>query len=155
MFTIMNKTLTLTYRQIVILNGVLAGLTLDSEKSSARRRFNRIIDPHIDDYNAEVEQIKRKYSEKNKDGQTIAETSGAIVYTAENRKKCNADIQALEEAKVKIDVLESNLPDLSKISDMLKGRVKELEEKSKDGYESIVYDTVCEINGIVESLNIS
>ena len=117
---------------------------LDISKSSARRRFIRILKNFKEDSDLEGEYIRKEFGDKNPDG-TLKTIGNMVEFTIENRKKAEAKFKTLNELDVPVS-FKGNEKDVEVIAQIL----KDLLEKEKSAKE-ITNDTA-EYIFILESL---
>ena len=81
---------------------ILSILELDLVDSLARRGFIRILKPYVDDINAEISGLRKKYAEKAPDG-SMKKQGDQIEFNPENRKLLNKDWDKLMDLNIEID----------------------------------------------------
>ena len=131
-------------KSISIIISILNPLMLDISKSSARRRFLRLLKNFKEGSELEGEYIRKEFGDKNPDG-SLKTIANQIQFTLENRKLAEAKFKALNELEVPVD-FKGNEKDVKVIVEVLKG----LLEKEKSAKE-ITNDTA-EYIFILESL---
>ena len=124
----------MTNKNISILVSILTPLLLDITKSSARRRFIRLLKNFKEDSELEGEYIRKEFGDKNPDG-SLKTISNQIQFTFENRKLAEAKFKTLNELDVPVSFV-GNEKDVAVIVEVLKG----LLEKEKTAKE-ITNDT--------------
>ena len=124
----------MTNRIILILIGILTPLMLDIQKSSARRRFIRLLNNFKEDFDLEGEYTRKEFGDKNPDG-TLKTVGNQIQFTLENRKLADAKFKVLNELDVPVSFV-GNEKDVEVIVEVL----KDLLEKEKTAKE-ITNDT--------------
>lgn len=135
-------------KNIVSLSALLTPMMLDIEKSSARRRFIRLIKDFVEDYEVELNSIKNEFANKNPDG-TKSVIDNQIQYTNENRKKAASKIKELQELVIEVDC-SSNSKDKAFIILILTDIVGDL-EKNKE-FTTDTFDYIETIKEIIEDL---
>ena len=120
--------------QINILSSILAPIMLDITKSSARRRFLRLLKTFKEDSDLEGEYIRKEFGDKNPDG-SLKTIANQIQFTLENRKLAEAKFKILNDLDVPVD-FKGEEKDCAVIVEVLKG----LLEKEKSAKE-ITNDT--------------
>ena len=86
----------MTNKSINILISILSPLMLDISKSSARRRFIRLLKSFKEDSELEGEYIRKEFGDKNPDG-SLKIIANQIQFTLENRKLAEAKFKTLNE----------------------------------------------------------
>ena len=116
----------LSNRELALLSGIIKSQELDIKKSSARRRFLRVLNPFVEDYNAEVNDINIKYSLKKDDKPVIVNET--YQFDAKGKKDRRKVVDTLSEQEIEIN-MESNKADItvmkSVISDVIKTITKD------------------------------
>jgi hypothetical protein len=124
----------MTNKDINLLVAILTPLMLDLEKSSARRRFLRLLKNFKEDSDLEGEYIRKEYGDKNPDG-SLKVIDNQIQFTLENRKLAEVKFKALNDLEIPVD-FKGEEKDLEVIKKVLIG----LLEKEKTAKE-ITNDT--------------
>jgi len=139
-------------KSISILISILSPLLLDISKSSARRRFIRILKNFKEDSDLEGEYVRKEFGDKNPDG-TLKTINNIVQFTLENRKLAEAKFKALNELDVPVSFV-GNEKDVSVIVEVLKGlleKEKSAKEITNDTAEYIfVLEELCEELGKVK-----
>ncbi len=135
-------------KNISVLSSLLTPLKLDIEKSSARRRFLRLLKDPLEDYSLEREEIINEFAEKGPDGKRLV-VADIIQYSKDNRKKAQDKIEALTELAVAID-FSKNEADRQVVIEILNGMVKDLEGNKE--FDSNTFDYLEIIKEIISEL---
>ncbi len=116
-------------KSLVELVSVLTPLTLDIEKSSARRRFLRHISGFNEDYASEAQEIHIEFGEKNPDG-SLKVMGNIVQFTKENRKKADDKFNTLNALDIPID-WSGEEKDKEVIIGILNGLIEELKKPNE------------------------
>ena len=117
-------------KNIRLLVTVLKDLELPMQESSARRRFMRLLTPLYDDVELELHELKKKYADKNPDGQ-IKTVGNQLQFTLENRRKFNEDQENLMSINAPVDA-KGHEQDVQTVITILSRFVQEFEAAHKD-----------------------
>ena len=136
-------------KNINILVSILTPLLLDMQKSSARRRFLRLLKNFKEDSDLEGEYIRKEFGDKNPDG-SLKTISNQIQFTLENRKLAEAKFKTLNELDVPVS-FKGNEKDVAVIVEVLKGLLEK--EKSAKEITNDTAEYIFILEGLVEELN--
>ena len=110
-------------RELGLLVAIVKNEELDIKKSSARRRFLRVLNPFVEDYNAEVNDINIKYSLKKDDKPVIV--NEVYQFDAKGKKDRRKVVDTLSEQEVEIN-MESNKADITVMKSVLNDVIKKI-----------------------------
>jgi hypothetical protein len=122
---------------------------LDLEKSSARRRFLRLLKNFKEDSDLEGEYIRKEFGDKNPDG-SLKVIANQIQFTLENRKLADAKFKALNNLDVPVD-FKGEEKDCKVIVGVLKGLLEK--EKSAKEITNDTAEYIFVLESLVEELN--
>jgi hypothetical protein len=122
---------------------------LDLEKSSARRRFLRLLKTFKEDSNLEGEYIRKEFGDKNPDG-SLKTIENMVQFTIENRKLAEAKFKALNDLDVPVD-FKGEEQDCAVIVEVLKGLLEK--EKSAKEITNDTAEYIYILESLVEELN--
>jgi hypothetical protein len=136
----------LSNRELALLSGIIKSQELDIKKSSARRRFLRVLNPFVEDYNAEVNDINIKYSLKKDDKPVIV--NEVYQFDAKGKKDRRKVIDALSEQEVEIN-MESNKADITVMKSVINDVIKKM---TKDKMVEGDYEILATLEEIVAKM---
>ena len=139
----------MTNKNISILISILSPLMLDISKSSARRRFIRLLKNFKEDSELEGEYIRKEFGDKNPDG-TLKVIDKQIQFTLENRKLADAKFKTLNELDVPVSFAGKE-KDVAVIVEVLKGLLEK--EKSAKEITNDTAEYIFILESLVEELN--
>jgi hypothetical protein len=133
-------------RELGLLVAIVKNEELDIKKSSARRRFLRVLNPFVEDYNAEVNDINIKYSLKKDDKPVIV--NEAYQFDAKGKKDRRKVVDTLSEQEVEIN-MESNKADITVMKSVINDVIKKM---TKDKMVEGDYEILATLEEIVVKL---
>jgi hypothetical protein len=133
-------------RELGLLVAIVKNEELDIKKSSARRRFLRVLSPFVEDYNAEVNDINIKYSLKKDDKPVIV--NEVYQFDAKGKKDRRKVIDALSEQEVEIN-MESNKADITVMKSVINDVIKKM---TKDKMVEGDYEILATLEEIVAKM---
>jgi hypothetical protein len=133
-------------RELGLLVAIVKNEELDIKKSSARRRFLRVLNPFVEDYNAEVNDINIKYSLKKDDKPVIV--NEVYQFDAKGKKDRRKVVDTLSEQEVEIN-MESNKADITVMKSVLNDVIKKI---TKDKMVEGDYEILATLEEIVVKL---
>jgi hypothetical protein len=133
-------------RELGLLVAIVKNEELDIKKSSARRRFLRVLSPFVEDYNAEVNDINIKYSLKKDDKPVIV--NEAYQFDAKGKKDRRKVVDTLSEQEVEIN-MESNKADITVMKSVINDVIKKM---TKDKMVEGDYEILATLEEIVVKL---
>lgn len=146
------KVLKVKNELIGIIIGIMKPLVLDEKKSSARRRFTRILTPYQDDMLEARKEIQLKYGEKDPEGNLkIVDKEVQIVKGM--KKHLDTDWKQLNEEVITIfDVMESNKQDLEVVTTLFKDELAKFEKEKESNYTSDDFEIISYYKEVIENL---
>lgn len=137
-------------KSILFAQSVLGKLVLDLKSSMARRRFLKTIAVLVDDYNAELNDLRYTLCMKTGDKPNII--NNEFQFTVENRKQFNRKFYEILELVVDIDLGESGQKDIETILIILKSEEDKTKEKNKTEYSSFDFEYLSSLQDLSEQL---
>ena len=137
-------------KQIIVIQNILSPLQLDIEKSSARRRFLRVLKPFIEDINAEVNDLRKKYADKNPDG-SLKLTKDRMNFTKENQKKLGDEFGKLDDLDIEVKFT-GNEKDAKVCAGIIEEEIKKAKDKYKDKFTAEDFEFLEMMNEALASL---
>jgi hypothetical protein len=122
---------------------------LDITKSSARRRFLRLLKNFKEDSDLEGEYIRKEFGDKNPDG-SLKTINNQVQFTLENRKLAEAKFKLLNDLDVPVD-FKGEEQDCAVIVEVLKGLLEK--EKSAKEITNDTAEYIYILESLVEELN--
>jgi len=114
---------------IQVITQVLTPLMLDIQKSSARRRFLRLLNGYLEDLKIEQEYLRKEFGEKNPDG-SVKTIENIVQFTKENRLAFNKKAKELDNLEIPIDFT-GHEQDIETIKSILSDLIKTEEERTE------------------------
>ncbi len=143
--------ITLTYSQTADITNLIKDIQLDIAQSSGRRRFIRTLSPNLQDFQADAEDLRKKYCIKDAKGVPVLDDK-KYTYTSENRRKFNTDFETLSNNAYNIKVDETNQKDIETVKDILTSIKDKI---SKNGtYNTQEFEVVSVIDELVGALTV-
>lgn len=131
--------------------GLLSTFLLDENKSSARRRFVKLISPFVDDLSEVRKTIAEKYASKDEKNEFIIKDNN-YQFSFENKKLFKVDITKLNEEYQDINLLPAQANDLIVITSFIKEESVKFIENNRAGFTSENYDYVATLMELSEIL---
>ncbi len=136
-------------KQILFLLAWLSGLNLDLEKSSARRRFSRLLKGYKEDIDNEGDEIRKELCEKNPDGSPKL-VDKLYQFSKENRKKAETALKNLSELEIEVNWTGEE-KDKATISTLIKEEITKIKEKKE--FNEAEYELLALLEESLECLN--
>ena len=144
--------ITLTNREVNLLNIFLRDLKLEDKEAFARRRFIRQINGFVQDLEDERMILNEKFATK-KDGKPVLnENKDGYEYTTENKKLLNKEWDKLNELTFNMEVSDANEPDVMMIVNVVTRETNKIVEKNEKKMDYLTHDLVATMQEIVEKL---
>ena len=138
----------MTNKNIKLCVSYLAPQQLDLVKSSARRRFIRVLNEYVEDYNLEAKEIIKQFNEKKPDGSDKI-IDNVPQYTKENRKKADAKFKELNNLNISIN-WQGEEKDKETIASVLQEELDKI--KSKEKFDDETFEFSQRIEEIITEL---
>lgn len=132
---------------------VLESFKLEGKIAFARRRFLKFVRVALLELEAEQEDLRIKYCDKDS-AQNPKIRNDAYVFKAKNRVLLEKDAEKLGQFEVVIDVLPSNEEDIKAVKTVFEDELQKF-QKLKDGkYNADEFEYTATIEEIIEALTI-
>lgn len=145
------KIIAIQNRYVGFISSVLGSLKLEGQKSFARRRFLRDLRQFKSDLEAEQNELRQKFVEKDKEGKLRIDGQ-EYVFTARNRKEFDRKWNELNEATFNIEVTAGNEKDIADIKEVLIAEIKRFEDLKKDSFSADDFEYLSSLKEFTELL---